>query len=341
MLPPGTTPQSLGVARAGRQRVRLTELGAAAAEHGWALEHLAPTVGTVVHGVELRRVPGDAEQCRTLRLLFAERGALFFREQQLDHAEHMSVAGLFGPLLTRHPFARLTSRRPGAGHPDGLTEIIRIVHDADDIGTENNWHTDLSAQPVPPGASMLVARQMPEIGGDTVFADMEAAFESLPRATKRRLCALRAGHILNPVTVELVKEEYSDADKAWFNKHWPGNLDGDVLLHPLVRKHPATGRPCLYISPQQIAFVAGVDEDESARLLTELNALPTVPEFQCRFSWRANSVALYDNVRLQHYGVSDYYPERRIVERVTIGGEPPVQAQFTEDDQDSETLSKL
>ncbi len=341
-LPSNATPQSLGVARAVRQRTqRLAELDSAAARHGWTLEHLAPTVGTVVHGIDLgselllegrwssrASIVGAIHEShreshrRTLRLLFAERAALFFHEQSLDHAQHMALAKLFGPLETRHPFARLAR---SYGHPGGHSEIIRIQHDGDDVGTENNWHTDLSAQLIPPAASLLVARQVPDLGGDTLFADMETAYQSLPDAMQIRLSTLSAGHKLNPATVDLVREQYSDEDRKWFNAHWPGNLAGAVIEHPLVRRHPLTGRACLYISPQQIEYVAGLEGTESSELLRQLNALPSVPEFQCRFKWRGpGSVALYDNVRLQHYAVSDYWPATRVVERVTISGSVPV-----------------
>jgi taurine dioxygenase len=268
-LPAGATPQSRGVARAAAQRTRLAELDAAAKRHGWELEHLSPTLGTVVHGIDLvselllegpwnprASAVGAVHDShreshrRTLRQIFAERGAVFFHGQSLDLEQHMALAELFGPLETRHPFARLNK---SYGHPGGHSEIMRIVHDPSDIGTENNWHTDLSAQPHPPAASLLVARQMPALGGDTMFADMEAAYESLPPTTKRRLCSLVAGHKLNPVTVELVREQYSEDDKAWFNEHWPGNLAGGVIEHPLVRTHPVTNRACLYISPQQVS----------------------------------------------------------------------------------------
>lgn len=343
VLPGNATPQSLGVACAIQHRGhRLAELDAAAARHGWTLEHLAPTLGTVVHGIDLASelllegtwssrasVVGAIHDSHreshrsTLRLLFAERGALFFHDQNLDHEQHMALAKLFGPLETRHPFARLAK---SYDHPGGHSEIMRIVHDGNDIGTENNWHTDLSAQMIPPAASLLVSRQMPAVGGDTMFADMEAAYQSLPAAMQRRLCSLFAGHKLNPVTVELVRQQYNCEDKKWFNRHWPGNLAGKVIEHPLVREHPVTKRACLYISPQQIDYVAGLDETESSELLQQLNSLPSVPEFQCRFHWRGpGSVALYDNVRLQHYGVSDYWPATRIVERVTISGSVPIQ----------------
>ena len=345
LLPRTATPQSLGVAQAvHRRRHRLAELDAAAARHGWSLEHLAPAVGTVVHGIDLgselllegswssrASIIGAIHDShreshrRTLRLLFAERGALFFHGQQLDHEQHIALAKLFGPLETRHPFARL-ARAQTHGHPGGHPEI-RIVHDGDGlIGTENNWHTDLSAQQMPPAASLLVARQMPELGGDTLFADMEAAYASLPDALQRRLCTLRAVHKLNPTTVDLVRQQYSDEDKEWFNSHWPGNLGGNAIEHPLVRVHPVTGRPSLFISPQQIDCVAGLEETESRELLRQLNALPSAPEFQCRFKWRGpGSVALCDSVRLQRCAVPGGWPATSVVEQVTISGSVPVQ----------------
>jgi alpha-ketoglutarate-dependent taurine dioxygenase len=220
-LPSNATPQSLGVARAVQRAQRLAELDAAAARHGWTLEHLAPTVGTVIHGIELgselllegswpsrASIVGAIHDShreshrRTLRLLFAERGALFFHGQSLGHEQHVALAKLFGPLETRHPFARLTQ---SYGHPGNHVEIIRIQHDGKDVGTENNWHTDLSAQLIPPAASLLVARQMPDLGGDTLFADMEAAYQSLPDAMQIRLSTLFAGHKLNPVRSRLIE----------------------------------------------------------------------------------------------------------------------------------------
>ena len=113
---------------------------------------------------------------------------------------------------------------------------------------------------------------------------------------------------------------------AWFGENYPGTLPGtgEPVEHPLVRVHPETQQPCLYISPQQITDIRGMDAAESSGLLAELNALCNTPEFQCRFHWTENSLALWDNRCCQHYGVSDYWPQRRVVERVTIAGTAPV-----------------
>ena len=251
-LPSGTTPQSAGVAHAFQQRLSWPELEATAAPFGWRLEHISATIGTVVHGVDCAAVGGggDAPAVAALRTLFNERGALFFRDQPLSRRQHLGFARQFGPLLGRHPFTR-PSFRVGR-HPDGNVEVIQIVHDENSIGAENNWHTDLSAQREPPASSLLHAKEAPSVGGDTVFADMEAAFAGLSEETQRRLSTMRAGHKLNPVTTAILAANGNTDDLAWFREHFPGNLlpapdnrlrpwlerADDVVEHPLVRAHP-------------------------------------------------------------------------------------------------------
>ena len=135
-LPTAATPASLGVARAQHQRRSVDELDRLGALHGWGLEHLAGSIGTVVHGIDLRAAASPVEAA-ALRLLFAERKVLFFREQPLTRPQHLAAAQLFGELEPQHPFAAI--RGLGYEHPEGIKQILRIVHDEESVGVENNW----------------------------------------------------------------------------------------------------------------------------------------------------------------------------------------------------------
>jgi taurine dioxygenase len=176
------------------------------------------------------------------------------------------------------------------------------------------WHSDVTWRLQPSLGSVLRAREVPDPGGDTLFCDMYAAYDGLQDDVRASLHGLRAvhdftktfGRALDPDALAQKQKEYPPAE------------------HPVVRTHPETGRKALYVNAAFTSHIVGMARDDSRRLLDLLYRQATVPEYQCRFRWRPDSIAFWDNRAVQHYAVSDYWPRRRVMERVTIIGDTPV-----------------
>jgi taurine dioxygenase len=161
--------------------------------------------------------------------------------------------------------------------------------------------------------SILRARVVPEVGGDTLFADMIAAYEGLPDEVKERIDGLHAIHSFSRVFGARLPED----EKAAMREKYPD------ARHPVVRTHPETGARGLYVNVAFVSHIEGMDDDEGRRLLRLLYRQASIPEYQCRFRWRKDSVAFWDNRAVQHYAAFDYHPATRRVERVTIAGDEP------------------
>jgi taurine dioxygenase len=181
-------------------------------------------------------------------------------------------------------------------------------------GYENVWHSDVTWRLQPSLGSVLRAREVPDIGGDTLFSDMYAAYEGLDDSVRTSLDGLRAVHDFTYTFGRRLSAE-ALAEKQ---KEFP------PAEHPVVRTHPETGRKALYVNAAFTSHVVGLSPAESEQLLDLLFRQATVPEYQCRFRWRADSIAFWDNRAAQHYATSDYWPRRRVMERVTIVGDTPV-----------------
>jgi taurine dioxygenase len=160
---------------------------------------------------------------------------------------------------------------------------------------------------------VLLAREVPDVGGDTLFSDMYAAYEGLDENVRESLAGLRAihdftrtfGRFMSAEELAKKREEYPPAE------------------HPVVRTHPETGRKGLYVNAAFTSHIVGMERAESDRLLRLLYGQANIPEYQCRFRWRPHSIAFWDNRAVQHYAVSDYFPQRRLMERVTVVGDVP------------------
>ena len=163
-------------------------------------------------------------------------------------------------------------------------------------------------------AAMLRAVEVPAIGGDTLWADMAAAYDGLPATVRGRIDGLRAVHDFSFSFGAAMPPE----DLAGFRARFP------AVEHPVVRVHPETGRRTLFVNPVFTSHLVGVDPDEGEELLRLLFHQAEVPEYQCRLTWRRGTVALWDNRATQHYAVNDYHPQRRVMERVAVRGDVPV-----------------
>ncbi|MFP4005011.1 MAG: TauD/TfdA dioxygenase family protein, partial [Alphaproteobacteria bacterium] len=263
---------------------------------------LTPAIGAEISGIDLGK-PVDDVTLAALRQALLDWKVLFFRDQELTRAQHIAFARAFGDLEV-HP---LTPK----DQPD--PEVLRIVHDENFKGSENIWHSDVTWRPEPSLGSILRAVDVPETGGDTLFADMGAAFDGLPDAVKEKVCGRTAVHdFLHAFGPIIPAEKHEETRK----KHPPQE-------HPVIRTHPETGRRLIYVNAAFTDHIKGLDREESGALLELLYAQARVPEVQCRFRWRKNSIAFWDNRICQHYAVSDYWPARREMERVTICGDRP------------------
>lgn len=263
---------------------------------------LTPAIGAEISGIDLRE-PLSGAALAALRRALLDWKVLFFRDQEITRAQHIAFARRFGELEV-HP---LTPR----DQPD--PEVLRIVHNEDFRGMENIWHSDVTWRPEPSMGSILRAIDLPETGGDTLFADMGAAYDGLPEELKESVCKLTAVHDFLHAFGRLIPKE----------KHEETRKEHPPQEHPIIRTHPETRRRLIYVNAAFTDHIKGLSRAESDKLLKFLYARARVPEYQCRFRWRRNSIAFWDNRICQHYAVSDYWPHRREMERVTICGDRP------------------
>jgi taurine dioxygenase len=272
-------------------------------------------LGAEISGVDLSR-PLDDRALFEIKLAFTDHLVLFFRGQNLTPEEQISFATQLGPLL-RVPYVE-----PLADHPD----IIAVLKEADECNISTfggTWHTDFSFLEQPPAATLLYALEVPAFGGDTLWANMYAAYDALSAGMRATLNGLVAIHTGAPHGTAHAPP--ADLSVSRSIKLTRGDPSADVETeHPVVRRHPVTGRPALFINPVYVAGFKGMTEAESRPLLDFLGQHAVRPEFTCRFSWQNGSLALWDNRCTQHLAVNDYDGERRLLHRVTVAGERPV-----------------
>jgi len=273
---------------------------------GLSLAPLTPTIGAEVSGIDLARPLSAAAQA-TLRQALLDWKVLFFRDQDITTDEHLAFARNFGELET-HPFAP---------SKEGYPEVLAITHDRDSRGRENTWHSDVTWRLQPSLGSILRAVEVPPVGGDTLFADMYAAYEGLSDEVKAEIDGAVAVHDFTNFRLGMRKRGVSEAEIEAFNEAYP------KPVHPVVRTHPETGRKALYVNAAFTIEIVGMEAARSKKLLKHLYAQAAIPEYQCRFRWETNSIAFWDNRASQHYAASDYWPAVRRMERVTVIGDTP------------------
>jgi len=272
----------------------------------FALSPLTPTIGAEVSGLDLTE-PLDGATLAALRAALLDWKVLFFRDQDITTEEHLAFAKSFGDLEV-HPFAP---------HKPGYPEVLAITHDRDSKGRENTWHSDVTWREIPSLGSILRAIEVPTVGGDTLFADMYAAYEGLTDEIKAEIEGAVAVHDFAHFRRGLRKAGKSEAQIEAFNTAYPR------VEHPVVRTHPETGRRAIYVNAAFTQHIVGLEKARSDTLLGHLYAQAAIPEYQCRFRWAAGSIAFWDNRASQHYAASDYWPAVRRMERVTVIGDRP------------------
>jgi taurine dioxygenase len=267
------------------------------------IDKLTPIIGAEIGGIDLSKPLSNRQQDEIHRAL-AENLVIFFRDQHITQDQHLAFGRLFGELHT-HPAAPSEPDKPE----------LMIIHANKDSPRANGegWHTDVSCDVEPPMGSILYIKKCPPKGGDTLFASMYAAYEALSERMKRYLDGMTAIHDGESVYRGLYKN-YGVADKAEYPR----------AEHPVIRTHPVTGRKALYVNRGFTRGLVGVPRDEGDGILRYLYEHMENPLFQCRFRWRANSIAFWDNRCVQHRAMWDYWPHTRSGNRVTVKGERPV-----------------
>ncbi len=255
---------------------------------------LTPKIGAEVGQVDLSK-PLAPPVAAEVRRALIEHGVIGFRDQTLSLEQQIAFAAQFGRLYI-HPVADLTSKHP---------EVLPVY--ADETSTKalgEEWHSDASCDTEPPMGSILQLQEIPDVGGDTMFASMYAAYDALSPQIRQLLDGLTAihdgGHVFR-----------RRFDK---NRHYP------TTEQPIVIRHPESGRPALYVNAQYTTHIVQLKPAESDALLAFLYRHCETPEFHCRFTWRPGSVVFWDNRAVQHKAVFDYFPRRRVGTRVQVCG---------------------
>lgn len=265
------------------------------------LKPLTPTIGAELHGIDLSEELSEAA-IAAVRQALLDWKVIFFRDQDITRAQHIAFARRFGDLEI-HPATPKDQPDP---------EVLRIEHGPNSRGQENAWHSDVTWRATPSLGSILRSIEIPPVGGDTLFANMEAAYEGLSPEMKRLAEGLTAKHDIARVFAKRLSKE-ADELRAKY----------PVQDHPVIRTHPETGRRAIYVNTAFTECINGLTKKESDWLLEHLYAQAANPEIQCRFRWTPNALAFWDNRSSQHFAASDYFPQRRAMERVTIKGDRP------------------
>lgn len=279
------------------------------------VEKLTCAIGAEVSGLRLGEAAHDGDLFAQVRALLLEHKVLFFRDQDLTRAEHVKLAQRFGPL----------EDHPVLGSDPGHPGLVRIYKDADAPieRFENSFHCDATWRDNPPLGAVLRCVEAPPLGGDTIWVNMALAYERLPERIKEQIADLRARHSIEatfgarlPIDKRLeLKQRYPDPE------------------HPVVRTHPETGEKILFVNGFA-THLTNYHDDSNVRygidyapgasdLLQYLISQASIPEYQVRWRWTPNSVAIWDNRSTQHYAVQDYWPAVRKMERAGIAGDRP------------------
>lgn len=278
---------------------------------GLLVEPCGPVLGAEVRGLRVSDQIDEAVAAE-LRALLNSYKVLFLRDLDLTHEQHLALARVFGPL----------EGHPVIAHVPGYPEILDIrgaegrVTDAESdrrFRALDKWHSDVTFRAQPSFGAVLRARELPAVGGDTLWCDGAEAYEGLSDEVKARIEGRTATHDLL----------FDFGDRITPDRRAAMAAEFPPQHHPIVRIHPETRERVLFVNASFTSRIDALDEGESAALLRHLLDQFKTPEYQVRFRWTPNAIAIWDNRSTQHYPVADYWPARRRMERVTIAGDVP------------------
>jgi len=269
---------------------------------------LTPSIGATVTGVDLKTSLTD-DSVLEIRHALDKHLVLFFEDQELGPGQQRDFAARFGPLY-RHPFY--------PGH-EQAPDVMVLAHDETHRANSDRWHNDVTYLEKPPQGAVLYAEEIPEVGGDTLWANMYMAYETLSPPLKELVSQLQAVHsFAKNFTPERFRALGMEGRREQLYAEHP------PVSHPVARTNPETGRKALFVNQDFTSHIEGVSQRESDALLRFLFEHMAQPEFQVRWRWRPHTVAFWDNRWTQHCALADYFPNRRRMRRATILGDRPV-----------------
>jgi alpha-ketoglutarate-dependent taurine dioxygenase len=271
------------------------------------IKPIAGALGAEIRGIDLS-AELDSGTVAAIRRALLDHLVVFFRDQDLPPERFLAFARRFGTPV-EYPLVKGI---------DGYPEIVRVAkleHETVNFG--GIWHSDTTYLETPPMGTLLVAREVPPVGGDTLFANMYLAYETLSDGMKRLLEGLKGVSTSVKADATRTREDRIKSDPTTQSRH------EFIAEHPVVRTHPETGRKALYVNIAHTVRFAGMTEEESAPILRYLFQHQVRPEFTCRFAWRVGSLAFWDNRATQHNPVNDYHGYRRVMHRITMAGDRP------------------
>ena len=269
---------------------------------------LSGALGAEIRGINLK--DSSKENWEVINNLMLEHKVLFFRDQDITCGEQINLAKKFGPL-EKHVYVKSLKDYP---------EIIRIIKGADEKHQwGETWHTDVSYNPKPTKVIILRSRKIPPVGGDTMFSNMEIAYQTLDEEIKKKIEGKKAIH--SSLGAAAFVDKYTEMEGN-------GNLDEYSNEHPIVRTHPETKKKILYVNSMYTKRIIDMDKKESDEILKKIFEHQERLDFTCRFKWTENAVAIWDNRSTQHQGLTDFFPGRglgheRIMDRIAIEGDHP------------------
>ena len=270
----------------------------------YEINSLTPTIGAEISGIDLSDNLNSQDLDSIYKNLIDHK-VIFFRNQNLKPEDHVAFAKSFGDIEPPHPIYP---------HVENFPEITLLENDPTNPPDTDEWHTDVTFKTEPPFTSILYSKEIPPSGGDTLWCSLIAIYEALPENIKIELESKRAIHDMGAFRNNFSSEnneEYSKKLNDGFKKF--GNA-----VHPVVKVHPILNKKFLYINPSFTRHIIGMDMTDSNNLLSYLFNFMTKPQYQVRFKWTPNTLALWDNRCTMHYAIGDYMPHRRVMNRITV-----------------------
>ena len=266
-------------------------------------------LGAEIEGIDLRTI--NSENFKTINDLLLEHKVIFFREQNISPEEQIKLAKLFGPV-EEHAYVKGL---------EGYPEITRLIKDAEEKNQwGEGWHSDVSYNETPTKAVILKSVKIPPVGGDTVFSNMELAWETLDKELKKVVENRRAEHFSLGAGFFIDSYKHFESngnDAKEYSSH-----------HPIVRTHPETGKKILFVNWTYTKKIEGLEEDESNEVLSKIFEHQSRLDLTCRYSWTENNIAIWDNRCVIHYAIADFFPGRglgheRVMDRIAVLGDRP------------------
>ena len=267
---------------------------------------IAEALGTELHGVNLCE-DLSSETYSEIRRLLVKHQVIFFRDQDISRAQHKALAESFGPVQTH----------PAYDTVPGYPEITILESTAEKPSKIEVWHSDMTFRKHPPLGSVLRSKICPPEGGDTLWSSMTAAYNGLSKSMQGFLSNLEAEHDFSFGFKESLAEPGGRERLA------QAVADNPPVSHPVIRIHPESGKKVIFVNALFTTKILGLNAYESSKILSFLYGHVITPEFTCRFHWRPNSIAIWDNRSTQHKPINDYFPAHRLLERVAIDGDKP------------------